>query len=84
MNEELYVIQTKTGFKKFPIDKRNRLVKDKDDEKGRDKRIITTMDFLETYHYAEEELANQDLIDFGLSPNEFEVKKYSFTYQEVN
>jgi hypothetical protein len=75
MNEEVYVIQTKTGFKKFPIDKRNRFLKDRE--------VVPTMDFLETYHYADEALANSDLVDMGLNTNEYEVKKYNFIYQEV-
>lgn len=76
MSEEVYVIQTKTGLKKFPIDKRNRFVKEGDK--------LTTMDFLETCHYAKREVAESDLVDFGLNPDEFEVKKYNVTYEESN
>ena len=74
MTEEVYVIQTKTGFKKYPVDKRNRLVRNSDTDKS----VITTMDFLETYFYLEEELALKDLTDMGLT-NEYEVKKYLIT-----
>lgn len=80
MTEEVYVIQTKTGFKKYPIDKRNKLIRYKDNDRS----IVTTMDFLETYHYIEESLALSDIIDMGLSPNEYEVKKYEVTCREVN
>jgi hypothetical protein len=75
MQEEVFVIQTKDEFRKYPIDKRNRFLKDKE--------IITTMDFLETYHYVDLQIALDDLKDMGLKTNDFEVKKYSITYQEV-
>lgn len=74
MSEEVYVIQTKMGYTKFPIDKRNRFIKDGD--------VLTTMDFLETYHYSEEIIASSDIVDFGLSLDLFEVKKYTITYEE--
>jgi hypothetical protein len=41
------------------------------------------MDFLETYHYVDLQLALDDLKDMGLKTNDYEVKKYLITYQEV-
>lgn len=74
MTEEIFVIQTKTGYPKFPIDKRNRFIKEGE--------ILTTMDFLETFHFVDYDLALSDIKDYNLQ-NDFEVVKYTVTYSRA-
>ncbi len=79
--EEYYVIQTKDEFKKFPVDKRNRIIYDEYDDFG--KKMLTTMNIYETYFYLDPELAIDDIKYYGLDPEKFEVQKYEFAYRVV-